>query len=46
MNTTSKTKELSNIIKNSKYKIYVGYNLIFTKSLNYFKKSTLKKFDK
>ena len=29
MNTTSKTKELSNIIKNSKYKIYVGYNLIF-----------------
>ena len=43
MNTTSKTKELSNIIKNSKYKIYVGYNLIFTKSLNYFKKINFEK---
>ena len=38
MNSTSKIVELNKIIRNSKYKIYVGYNLIFSKSLNYFKK--------
>jgi len=43
MNSTRKIKELSSIIRRSKHKIYVGYNLIFTKSLNYFKKLNFEK---
>lgn len=43
MNSTRKIKELSSIVKRSKLKIYVGYNLIFTKSLNYFKKLNFEK---
>jgi predicted dehydrogenase len=43
MNSLLKMKEFKQIIKNYHHKIYVGYNLIFSESLNSLKKLKLKK---
>lgn len=43
MNSLLKIKEFKKIIKNYNHKIYVGYNLIFSKSLNSLKKLKFKK---
>lgn len=45
MNSLLKIKEFKQITKNYNHKIYVGYNLIFSKSLNSLKKLKLKKND-
>ena len=45
VNTTKMIKELRKIFKTNKNKIYVGYNLLFSKSLNFLKKLNLKKRD-
>jgi len=43
MNSTKKVNELKKICKNSKNKIYVGYNLLFSNSLNFLKNMKLHK---
>ena len=43
MNSTKKMKDFKKIYKKTKNKLYIGYNLLFSNSLNYLKKKEIYK---